>query len=127
MSMKKDSDFVRGVKTAAALAGEYNGSTTHAYRLDDCILGKLNIDKRKMPRKNKKKLQDPNDAWTCGFVVALAESNRHIPNHVVCCEAASNANITIAVAKKAGVDPYDWRELRRAGVEEGVAPKRRKS
>lgn len=33
--------FYRGVRAAAALAAEY--PTTHPYRLDDCIEGKLNV------------------------------------------------------------------------------------
>lgn len=41
--------FVAGVKAAASLAAEY--PTTHPYRLDDCIEGKLNVTRRKRPRR----------------------------------------------------------------------------
>lgn len=48
-----------GVEAAAAIAADYNADTTHGYRLDDCILGKLNATKRKRPRKNTKALKLP--------------------------------------------------------------------
>jgi hypothetical protein len=41
-----------GILVAAELASEYDRSSIHPYRLGDCILGKLNLMKRK-PRKNK--------------------------------------------------------------------------
>lgn len=52
----EDAAFRRGAEAAAGLAGEYNGSTTHPYRLDDCILGKLNMREGK-PRKNTRALR----------------------------------------------------------------------
>ncbi len=112
------SEFERGVRAAANVAGDYNGSTIHAYRLDDCIAGKLNVG-RLRPRKNKRRLQDPKDAWLCGAAVALAEMHRRLPGGndspgVV--EVASACGLTIAKAKAIGVDSYDWKELRRAGV-----------
>lgn len=111
----RSKDFILGIQMAADIAAQYNASTTHPYRLEDCILFKLNVRKQK-PRLNKERLESPDDAWTRGFVIALAESHRHIPDDVVTCEAAANAGITLTVAKKAGVDPYDWRELKKAGV-----------
>jgi hypothetical protein len=52
---KEASDLRRAYEAGAAAAADhadqYNGSTTHEYRLGDCILGKMNIRKGK-PRKN---------------------------------------------------------------------------
>jgi predicted RNA-binding Zn-ribbon protein involved in translation (DUF1610 family) len=45
-------DFIRGAKASAAVASTYNSSTSHPFRLEDCILGKLNLRERP-PRKNK--------------------------------------------------------------------------
>lgn len=45
--------FKRGVEAAADLADSYNGCTDHSHMLGDCILGKLNLTKRKSPRPNK--------------------------------------------------------------------------
>ncbi len=42
--------FITGAQAAASVANSY--TTTHPYRLDDCILSKLNIRKTK-PRKNR--------------------------------------------------------------------------
>jgi hypothetical protein len=44
--------YVEGIKTAAAFAGEFDGSSTHPYKLEDVILCKLNVTKRKKPRVN---------------------------------------------------------------------------
>lgn len=49
--------------------------------------------------------------WTAGFCVALAEVHRGSIE-----EAASAAGITIAEAKKVGVDAYDTAELKKAGI-----------
>lgn len=111
-------EFKKGVRAAADVASNYNGSTTHAYRLEDCIAGKLNVGRLK-PRRNKKRLQDPKDAWVCGLVVGLAEMHRKLfggndSSGVV--ETARNCGVTVASAKAAGASPYDWKELRRAGV-----------
>lgn len=105
-----------GVQAAAHIADEYNGSTTHDYRLGDCILGKLNAVARAKPRKNERRIQDPKEAWLHGFAVALAEVHRLSGNSSGIVEAARVAQLTLAEAKKAGTDPYDLRELRRAGI-----------
>jgi hypothetical protein len=47
--------YETGAEMAAAVADQYNGSTTHEYRLGDCILGKMNIRKGK-PRKNEDRI-----------------------------------------------------------------------
>jgi hypothetical protein len=52
----KNNAFKKGIKFAAEIADQYNGSTTHPYRLGDCILGKLNVGKMK-PRKNKLRIK----------------------------------------------------------------------
>ena len=48
--------YEAGVVAAADHADQYNGSTTHEYRLGDCILGKMNIRKGR-PRKNERRIQ----------------------------------------------------------------------
>ena len=53
----KTKDFIRGVKFAAECADQYNSSSTHRYRLGDCIMAKLNVlPKGKRVRLNKQKL-----------------------------------------------------------------------
>lgn len=47
--------YEAGAAAAADHADQYNGSTTHEYRLGDCILGKMNIRKGK-PRKNERRI-----------------------------------------------------------------------
>ena len=44
-----------GATAAADVADQYNGATTHEYRLGDCVLGKMNIRKGK-PRRNERRL-----------------------------------------------------------------------
>lgn len=58
-------------------------------------------------------------AWIAGFSVALAEMHRRLlggNDSTGVCEVARNAGITISTAKAAGVDPYDLKELKKAGV-----------
>lgn len=45
--------FRYGVCLAAELASEYDRSSTHPYRLGDCILAKMNLLKKGKIRKNK--------------------------------------------------------------------------
>lgn len=110
--------FKRGVEAAAGIVEMFNGSTTHPYRLDDVVLCKLNVSNRL--RLNKKKIEDPEEAdtksWTQGFVMALAEMHRHAAGSSAVREVARDANVTIAETKSSGCDPYDWRELKKAGV-----------
>lgn len=108
-------EFKRGVEVAASFASEYDSSSTHAYRLEDCILAKFNLHPRKKPRANKRVLQHPDDAWMHGMSVALAEVHRKNGSSFVVCEVANEAGLTLAIAKKV-CDPYDWKELKRAGV-----------
>lgn len=108
-------EFKRGVLAAANVAATYNGSTTHPFRLDDCIACKLNVVKRSKPRRNRQKIQKPDEAWIAGFAVALAEIHRLRDSRDVR-EVASAAGITLASARASGVSAFDLRELRRAGV-----------
>jgi len=57
------------------------------------------------------------NAWFCGFATALAELHRRLSNSTGVCEVASAAGLTLRVARTAGVDSFDWKELRRAGVQ----------
>lgn len=111
------SEFVRGVEVAAAVAAQYNGSTTHDRRLDDCILHKLNVGRRKRPRKNVVRLQDPKAAWFCGLAVAIAELHRNWQvGDTEIVAVARGAGLTLAIAKTSGVPSFDWRELKKAGL-----------
>ena len=47
--------YEAGAAAAADHADQYNGSTTHEFRLGDCILGKMNIRKGR-PRKNERRI-----------------------------------------------------------------------
>lgn len=47
--------YEAGAAAAADHADQYNGSTSHEYRLGDCILGKMNIRKGR-PRKNEDRI-----------------------------------------------------------------------
>lgn len=111
-------DFKRGAKAAADMASSYDASSTHAYRLGDCILSKLNLRAGK-PRRNKARVETPDAANLRGFALALAEVSRLLicaGHDAGLCHVAANGGLTIATAKAAGVDPYDLKELRKAGV-----------
>jgi hypothetical protein len=114
----KSSDFRRGAVAAANVAASYDSTSTHPYRLADCILAKLNIGRRK-PRRNRVVQRNERDAWLSGFAVALAEIHRqllHGNNSSGICAAARNAGLTLASARAAGVSAFDLRELKKAGV-----------
>lgn len=123
---KKKSDrqisdaFRRGVEAAAGVIEMFNGSTTNPYRLDDVVLCKLNVVRRVKPRINKKKIEDPEEAgdkaWIQGFALALAEMHRLGAGSSAVCEVARDAGVSLAKIKARGADPYDWRELKKAGV-----------
>ena len=108
-------EFKRGAEAAASIISDYNGSTIHKFRLDDCVLGKLNLHPRKNLRVNKKALQHPDEAWMHGMSVALAEVHRITGSSSAVCEVARDAGLTLAFAKSVS-DPYDWKELKKAGL-----------
>lgn len=108
-------EFARGVQAAAGVMEGFNSTTTNAYRLDDVLLCKFNVVRRAKPRRNKKKLQHPDSAWVVGVAYAAAEAGRR-GEDILAVEIARSASITIAVCKSAGVDAFDWRALKRAGV-----------
>jgi hypothetical protein len=110
-------EFRKGAELAADQADQYNGSTTHPLRLGDCILSKLNLRDAK-PRRNKHKVQNPKNAWACGLACALGEMLRDWQADPLAAVAiAKGAGLTLATFKAAGVDDYDLRALRRAGVQ----------
>lgn len=110
--------FKRGVLAAAALADDYNASTTLEYRLGDIIACKFNATRRNKPRRNDKRVKSENDVRIQGMALALSEVHRHFKASTAVKEVARDAGLTIKEMKKAGVDAYDWKELRRAGVKE---------
>ena len=114
----KHSEFQRGVRAAADIARSYDSTSTHPYRLDDCILAKLNVGRRK-PRKNPHVQRSERDAWLSGFAVALAEMHRRLLNgndSTGVCEVARVAGLTLTSARAAGVSAFDLKELKKAGV-----------
>lgn len=112
-------DYKRGAQAAAAVADDY--ATTHEFRLGDCILGKLNLRNGK-PRRNRRRVLSPAVAeargMTKGLALALAEVHRHVLGDIsqVVREVARDAGLTLEECRRAGVDPHDWKELRKAGV-----------
>jgi hypothetical protein len=62
------------------------------------------------------------DWWICGFVAGIADMSRRLASgadNTGVREVARNAGITIERARAAGVEEYDLRELRKAGVRRG--------
>jgi hypothetical protein len=113
-------EYKRGVLAAANVAATYNGSTTHPYRLDDCITSKLNLTKRGKPRRNHQKIEDPDSAWMRGVATALAEMYRSLVDGNDSRNArrvATACGLTLAHARRCAVAAYDLRALRRAGVQ----------
>jgi hypothetical protein len=116
--VKKLRDFQRGVIAAADVAAAYDSTSTHPYRLGDCILAKLNVGKRK-PRRNRQVQPNKRDAWLSGFAVALAEMHRRLLNgndSTSVCKIAEATGLTMKSARAAGVSVFDLKELKRAGV-----------
>ncbi len=111
----ESSEFARGAAVAASLADEYNGSTTHRHRLGDCILGKLNL-RPGQPRKNARRLRGDKASHAAGMALALAEINRKFDRPSMVVEVAREAGLTLKDLRAAGVDNYDLKELRKAGV-----------
>lgn len=111
-------DFKRGAKAAADVAETYSSTSTHPYRLGDCVLAKLNLSKRK-PRINKRCPRNDRDSWLSGFAVALAEMHRRLLNgndSTSVCAVARTAGLTIKSARAAGVSAFDLKELKKAGI-----------
>jgi len=118
----KHNEFQRGAIMAASVADGYDATSTHPYRLGDCILSKLNIRKQK-PRVNKNAPKhaplNESNSWLNGFAVALAEIHRqllHGNNSSGVCAAARAAGLTLASARAASVSDYDLKELKKAGI-----------
>lgn len=115
---RKSNDFQRGAEAAASVAEQYNASSTHPYRLDDCILAKLNIRKGE-PRVNRQAKPSDRDAWQVGFATALAEMHRRLlggGDSKAVVAVARAAGLTIRSASAAGASAYDLKELKKAGV-----------
>ena len=114
----KRSEYHRGAIAAASIAETYDSTSTHPYRLGDCILAKLNI-RRGKPRINKRCPRNERDSWLSGFAVALAEIHRqllHGNNSSGVCVAARTTGLTLVSARAAGVSAFDLKELKKAGI-----------
>ena len=64
---------------------------------------------------DKRVLQVPDLAWMHRMTVALAEIHRLTGASSAVCEVARDAGLTLRVAKAVS-DPYDWKQLKKAGV-----------
>jgi hypothetical protein len=53
MTKKETEAWKRGIQQAAELASEYDGVSSHPFRLEDCILAKLNMKPTKRMRANR--------------------------------------------------------------------------
>ena len=49
----REAGRIKGIRLAASVASDYDRTNSHPYLVSDCILGKLNVLKRK-PRRNTK-------------------------------------------------------------------------
>ena len=112
----RDERFVAGIRAAASVIGDYNSTSMNPFRLDDVVLCKLNVTKREKPRRNPKPLEDPKKALTRGVALGLADMHRRGAGSSSVVEAALSAGLSIKELKEAGVDPYDRKELRKAGL-----------
>lgn len=56
------------------------------------------------------------ESWIRGFAIALAETHRRDGNSSVICEVARDAGLSLHRIRAVGVDAFDWKELRRAGL-----------
>ncbi len=111
-------EFARGARAAADLAHNYDSSSTQEYRLDDCILAKMNL-RRTRPRRNRVRQESPAHAWMRGFAMALGEVHALLVdgNHEKAIrEICRAAGVDLAALRAAGVVAYDMRRLRKAGV-----------
>ena len=115
---EKADEYRRGATAAAEIADGYNASTTHDYRLGDCVLAKINL-RRGRPRRNTKRIEDPASAWIRGFAAALVLMHARLL-HGADAEgvraAARSAALSLADFRRAGVIASDLRVLRRARV-----------
>ena len=119
--LAKTDGYTRGVIAAADVASQYNRSTSHPYRLDDCILDKLNVTKRKKPRKNTEKLPSTEDTLLLGFGLGLVEMLAQFggagqETGGAFCRAAASRGLTLKVARRLGMMSGDVDRLKRAGV-----------
>lgn len=115
--------FERGVRTAAQLASEYDGASANPYRIEDCILGKLNVKGARIKaRKNTRSqvvartaLAEAEDrALTRGFGLALSEMQQRFDQSSLVaevCQAFGKA--TMKDFKEAGLEAYDLKHLRK--------------
>lgn len=102
-------DFVRGAKAAADVASSYESVSAHPYRLQDCILMKLNLTRRKKPRANRR----ANDEWLKGFGLALAEASRQLGAPSGIGVVLRDSGVTLAMLQRAGLEGFDLDELRK--------------
>ncbi|MES2211046.1 MAG: hypothetical protein V4515_12840 [Chloroflexota bacterium] len=114
----RNRDFVRGARHAADIAAGYDGSSVHAHRLGDCILGKMNLRAAK-PRRNTRKLPHPYDAWIRGFASGVAQMYLRL---IAGGDAAGVRAVCAAAGlylddfRRVGVHVTDLRALRQARV-----------
>jgi hypothetical protein len=101
--------FRAGAAAAAELADTYNATTTHARRLGDCILFRMNLRSHR-PRLNAQRVA-LDDAVTRGVVLGVAEMLRVCRNQDAATCALRGAGITKKLAEKAGCPTTDLEEI----------------
>ena len=107
-----------GAHQAAAVAADYNSSTTHPYRLEDCILGKLNIRKA-APRRNLQAVTCHEHSWLQGLANGLVSMNEDLlggSNSKAVIRACHAAGATLDDFRRAKVLPSLIKALKKAGV-----------
>jgi len=119
MNSAEERAYRRGAEHAAALASEYDGSSTHTYRLGDCILAKMNIKNGKL-RKNRRRVEvsgkDWDSGWLTGFAQALIEIHQHRRDIGDLVATARRYGLTLGRAKRAGLSRPELKKLGHAGV-----------
>ncbi len=70
----------------------------------------LKFNTERVAKQQAKKLED---SWICGFGLALAEVNRGHDQPSMIQEVCRTADLDIKAFKKAGLDEYDLKELRK--------------
>lgn len=102
----KDPEYVAGIKAAAGIAADYNSSSDHPYRLDDCILAKLNVSRRR-PRLN------PKSPFLQGYATALASLIRLYDKPSLVKSVMTMDGITLKKLIDAGAEEFDLKQLRK--------------
>lgn len=88
-------DWIRGARAAADVAASYNRDSTHPYRLDDCILAKLNIGGPPRPNEHASSKDDAL-AYNRAILKARTEAlNKATTENTTACDLLRRARIRL--------------------------------